>query len=569
VQNSAGSNLINVDTTNSNVTILGNNDGQLAAWSTNTNALPAVRSSLNTVVANGYVYAIGGGNGSFTAQSTVYYAKLNANGSAGSWSTNANALPSARYQATSVVANGYVYVMGGRDASSVAQSTVYYAKLKSDGSTSTWSTNGNALPQVLYSASSAVANGYVYVLGGSNASVQSTVYYAKLNADGSTGTWTTNTNALSAVRVAQTTVVANGYIYAIGGQDSSTGQTTVYYAKLNNDGSIGSWSTTTALATARYNAASVVSNGYVYVIGGYSAPGSTQATVLYAKLNSDGTIGSWNTNTNALPTLRGELSATIANGYVYALGGYDGSSVVSTVYYASTSRIQVGGSLDLIGLQGQSLADPGDSSTGSTGGSITAGNITAVGTLQVQGQGTFAQGISVGGNITVGGSALFQNSANSTVAFQVQDAGGVSLLAVDTTNRIITVSGDATTFASLTITNAHFKSTQTTAPTIGTPANCGTSPTAAVTAASTDSAGSFTVTTGTGALGAGTCDTIFTFNKTYGAAPKSIIVTAGGQTAAAKAVYVSASSATTFTIKFNTPATVNSEGNTFYYWVIE
>ena len=574
VQNSTGSSLVNVDTSNSAITLLGNNDGQLAAWATNANVLPGPRNTQASVTANGYVYAIGGIDNAGTPQSTVYYAKLNADGSTAVWSTNTNALPAARFQSSAVVANGYVYVIAGRDGSSVASSTVYYAKLNADGSTGTWTTSANALTAARYIQTAAVANGYVYVVGGlsSGAAAQSTVYYAKLNADGSTSTWTTNANALPAIRYGQSTVVANGYIYAIAGNDGSGAQSTVYYAKLNADGSTAAWSTNAnALTATRYDLTSVVSNGFVYASGGYSG-GVAQSTVYYAKLNSDGSTSTWSTNTNALTGIRGDHSSVVANGYVYVIGGYNGTSGQTTVYYASTSRLKIGGNLDLVGLQGQNLGDDGGGGgVGSTGGSITAGNITAVGALQVQGQGAFAQGISIGGNITVGGSALFQNSANSTVAFQVQDAGGVSLLAVDTFSRIITISGDATTFGNLTLNNAHFKSSQTTAPTIGTPTNCGTTPSAAVATNSTDSAGSIRITAGTGSPT--TCDTVFSFNKTYGSAPKSIIVMAetqdgGTGTASARQIYVSATATGTFTIKMGS-APAASEVNWFYYWVVE
>jgi hypothetical protein len=177
------------------------------------------------------------------------------------------------------------------------------------------------------------------------------------------------------------------------------------------------------------------------------------------------------------------------------------------------------------------------------------------------------------GNIKLDGQITFKNTANSTTAFQIQDASAVSLFAVDTTGRVITISGDTTTFANLTLTNAHFKSTQTTAPTIGTPSNCATSPTAAVASNSTDSAGSFRITSGTGG-GQTTCDTIVTFNKAFGAAPKSIHIQAetqdgGTGTSAARQIYVSATATTTFTVKMNSPPAGASEVDWFYYWVVE
>ncbi|MDO8429831.1 MAG: hypothetical protein Q7S73_00500, partial [bacterium] len=120
-------------------------DGALGAWAT-ANALPGIRGLHSSIIANGYVYVIGGTDGSY--QSTIYYAKLNSDGSTGAWSTNANALPEIRGAHSSIVANGYVYVIGGSISGVSYQSTVFYAKLNSDGSTSAWATNANALPEI-------------------------------------------------------------------------------------------------------------------------------------------------------------------------------------------------------------------------------------------------------------------------------------------------------------------------------------------------------------------------------------------------------------------------------------
>lgn len=168
------------------------------------------------------------------------------------------------------------------------------------------------------------------------------------------------------------------------------------------------------------------------------------------------------------------------------------------------------------------------------------------------------------------GEATFARSTDSATALVIQNAANNALFTADTSGMNITIAGTASTFATLTLSNAHFKSTQTDAPTIGTPASCGTSPTAAVTAGSTDSAGSFTITTGTGGTSS-TCDTVFTFNKTYGAPPKSILVVGKTDAAsAARQVYVSAETATTFTVSFGTSASgADSTTYSFSYWVVE
>ena len=444
-------NIFNVDTTNAGVvTILGNNSGEVSPWQNSSNQLPSGRSYATSVANNGYVYTIGGFNSSY--QSTVYYAKLNADGTVGSWSTAANALPAARSDATSVVANGYVYVMGGFDGS--YHSTVYYAKLNADGSVGTWRTSSNALPGLRNNATSVVANGYVYVMGGFDGSVRTdTVYYAKLNADGSIGAWSTAVNALPAVRGTASSVVANGYVYVIGGRDASVNQSTVYYAKLNADGSVGAWSTAVnALPATRSDTTSVVANGYVYVMGGTN--GSAYSTVYYAKLNADGSVGAWSSGANSLPATRFGATSVVTNGYAYVIGGVNAGNN-STVYYSRLGGVvNVGGSLDLVGRAGEGLTDGGDSSAGSAGGSVTAGNIYGVGSLQIQKQASFADAVTVLGDFSVGNELFAISRGESTVRIgsSTPDSTGI-ILVLDNKNTI----GDPTGVRGAMYYNSYYK----------------------------------------------------------------------------------------------------------------
>jgi len=453
IQNAAGSNLLGVDSTNAGgVTLLGNNSGEPASWQTASNALPAGLSDFTAVTANGYVYAIGGGTG-------VYYAKLNADGSVGSWTTSSNSLPSSRTAATAVVANGYIYVMGGILSGTGPMDTVYYAKLAADGSVGSWSTSSSTLPDLRSDATSVYANGYLYVIGGFKDAVQQSVFYAKVNADGSVGSWTTEaTNILpTSGRYRATSVYANGYVYVMGGP---FGGADVSYARLNTNGSVGTWTNIVgSLPAVREDATSVVSNGYVYVIGGSADSGTSgNSTVYYAKLNADGTLGSWSTAANGLPAARCRSASIIANGYAYVMGGNPGSSSdcgnttnATSVYYSRVGGVvQIGGNLDLVGLQGQTLADGGSGSVGSTGGSITAGNITGVGTLQIQGMAAFADSVAISGALAVSSDVSIQNAL------------GASLFVADTTNTVVKIGnpGSATlTDVRLLTSNAEFTGT--------------------------------------------------------------------------------------------------------------
>jgi hypothetical protein len=170
-----------------------------------------------------------------------------------------------------------------------------------------------------------------------------------------------------------------------------------------------------------------------------------------------------------------------------------------------------------------------------------------------------------------GGSVIVEPQTDSTAAFKIlQNSGGTALLTADTSNLIITIGGSSSTFATLNISNGHLESTQTTAPTIGTPINCGTNPTAAVTTGTTDSTGSFTVTAGTGSPT--TCDTTVTFNKTYTTIPKTVILTASlsvGTSPQGLDARVSNVSTTGFTIQISPTSPAASTLNAFYYLVIE
>lgn len=173
---------------------------------------------------------------------------------------------------------------------------------------------------------------------------------------------------------------------------------------------------------------------------------------------------------------------------------------------------------------------------------------------------------SIGFNLGVTGNVgIFGNNAN---ALQIDNGGWQPLFTADTNAMNIIVAGTTTSFATLTLTNAHVASTQTTKPTISTPINCGSTPSAQVTAGSTDSAGSFTITTGSGTPT--NCDSVLTFNQPYGAAPKSIILTPalsiGGATVSTDA-RVSAADQNSFTAQIDSPAA--SSAYSYYYWVVQ
>jgi hypothetical protein len=380
------------------------NSGDIGNWQSST-VLSGGRIGGKTVFANGYIYVLGGSTDgtNANAQSTVIYAQLMADGSIGSWNST-TAMPSTLMHHDAVYANGYIYVMAGRNnsVSTTKQNAVYYAKVNLDGTLSAWTTSSNSLPAVVDEGVSAVANGYIYHLAGYNSSgtAVNNVYYAKLNADGSVGAWQTSAATGLTARGSFAATTANGFLYVFGGDAS----TSVQYTSASSTGVLANWSSGTSLPGNEGSFTAYTANGYVYLVGGHDGVSTPSSAVIYNNLNSDGTLGAtWKTSAYPLPATRYNYGGAINNGYLYVLGGTSPGGSTAT-YYASTARLSVGTSLDLVGLANGTL--------NGSGGSLTAGDILGVGDLQIQGTGTFVQGLSAGGNVNINGQLYANGNIN-------------------------------------------------------------------------------------------------------------------------------------------------------------
>lgn len=415
-------------------------------WQTNTATLPVGLEGHTAVHYNGYIYVAGGVDGTGTTRSEVYYAPVRANGSIGAWTTSANSLPVALQRHTSVVSNGYLYIIGGYDGTPFTSvSTVYSARINADGSLGAFSATSNPLPVGRRNHTSVLSNGYVYVLGGNTGFPSlDTVSYARLNADGSTSAWTTSGNLIPSVVSGHTSVVANGYVYIMSG----SGTTAIYYAGLNDDGSIDPWVTnSSSTAFIQSRASAVVANGYIYNIAGrfFTAPGDQWKVPWHHRINSDGSIGPSTTDFFSLSdlpvTMDGQASVYV-NGYIYTIGGSVATVPTDDIYYVSTRRNAFAGAVDLVGLSVTPVYSPGEQLTEdavldlvdiTAGSQLTAGDISAFGNLEVNGSIFTNGGLTANGPINFGGETRLQNLTDSTNAFEVLDSSGASIINTDTT----------------------------------------------------------------------------------------------------------------------------------------
>jgi hypothetical protein len=220
---------------------------------------------------------------------------------------------------------------------------------------------------------SASSTAFAMVTGGFDGTANTnTVWANNLNSDGTVGsttntTWTTiTTNPLPDTRAHHAMAEADPtnslvattarFIYVIGGQkaltDAPGGTNTVFMAGVDaTTGAVGTW---TALANTLpqqlVGMSATVYNGYLYVAGGLTTGGLPSNAVYSAPIKTDGTLGTWTTATNALPTATAFGTMFAFGGKLYFINGDPNNSFTpnaqglgtNNVYYASALRGAVG-----------------------------------------------------------------------------------------------------------------------------------------------------------------------------------------------------------------------------------
>jgi N-acetylneuraminic acid mutarotase len=207
--------------------------------------------------------------------------------------------------------------------------------------------NAAALPSSVAEHAAVVAANGIYVIGGVRGGRDGNVYMIFF----STGVpypenyvmvWSTvavlpaeNVGFIESVVVVVSTVGVNR-IYIIGGRDMDNIYRDVWYAEINDDGTLSSWVHAGVFPTALYRHAGAVYNNFIYVIGGIDEKGKVYSDVKYMDV-SISTV-EWE-NTYPLPVCLYDHSVVVTNdGWIYVLGGRDSEVVYDSVYYAKIDR---------------------------------------------------------------------------------------------------------------------------------------------------------------------------------------------------------------------------------------
>lgn len=351
---------------------------------------------------NNRIYLLGGEtNSSPNGITTVEMADILPNGKLGAWTTTGmQALPSGagNHMHTVHIYNDYMYVIGGfegaRTSSSNLRNTVYYSKLNSDGTMNAWQATGpfNGARATFGGSNSTVFGAYIYLTGGCTAvnasgyctSMANDTQLASINADGTLSEWGV-ISGLSTPRIGFNIISWQSGLYRLGGcssQNSGSGAcddalNSVDYGVINPAGEVSTVSISEPSGTSPcsgsdpYNCnmpptgdnagqggqmlnMSTILNGYLYVIGGCVNYGCTDASgnTSYVSIDSSGRLktpdicsgtlyGSWCVDsTNRLNGTTGIAAAGVAvfNNRIYIVGGLNTSGISSNIYYNSTNK---------------------------------------------------------------------------------------------------------------------------------------------------------------------------------------------------------------------------------------
>ncbi|XP_072574751.1 kelch-like protein 10 isoform X1 [Paramormyrops kingsleyae] len=221
-----------------------------------------------TVYVNGYVYCIGGYDGTHTVNTVHRFNTITR-----AWQQVAP-MHSCRCYPSVTVVDGHIYAMGGRDDFMRLNSAERY-----DPATNEW-TLIRPMQERRNCAGATTLNGKIYVCGGFTGAepVSAVECYDPL-----TGEWTTIA-PMSSPRYGHGVVAYKGRIYAVGGTDGSQ-----YLRSVEAyDPTTNSWHTVAPMSTIRSYFGIAVVDDQLFVLGGYDGLGVNKKVECY-----DAETGSW------------------------------------------------------------------------------------------------------------------------------------------------------------------------------------------------------------------------------------------------------------------------------------
>lgn len=276
-----------------------NDDGSLAPWRRAT-SMTEPRGFFDAVAGNGYIYAVGGGNGpgGHHLLQSVERTEILADGSLGKWQTEKSKLTLPRRCVKLVLLGSDIYAFGGFGGTLL--DSVEVAHIKPDGHLSAWRMLDERLTIPRYVHAAKLIGDTVLNIGGHNQDQgvgQSEVEWAVAKPGQTLGGWQAGP-PLRKGRFGHGAAVRGDFVYTIGGLDGINFLSSIEKSRLQSDGSPGTWQQSTPLSAPRANFDPVVIGKWIYIIGGTNSMGYFD-TVEYAGFNDKGDIGFWGSKAEA------------------------------------------------------------------------------------------------------------------------------------------------------------------------------------------------------------------------------------------------------------------------------
>lgn len=301
----------------------------IGSWSNTTNLPSPLASHISYTSAN-KISVVGGAN-TVVIPTNISSVINNADGSLLPWISSGSTL--SLFWHSSAIKDNFLYVLGGATfPPTVSLNTVYKGVIDNQGVITSW-TSLTPLPQNLSIGSSTVVGTRLYFAGGftNGGSTNQNVYFANINADGTIGSWTIA--GLLPEPMSGFGMVENGNnLIIIGGQNSAgIFLNKTYKSAINAGGTLGGWQDTTSLLEPVYRSGVIRIGSTLLSIGGFN--GSVLDKIYYANINADATLGPWTLSSNHLPQPVCCGAVAVSNSYLYLTGGFNGA-YLNTVYYA-------------------------------------------------------------------------------------------------------------------------------------------------------------------------------------------------------------------------------------------
>ncbi len=227
--------------------------------------------------------------------------------------------------------NGYRFFLSITLIPLLALSIIVPLRSQSEMVSASW-VQVESLPQGLAWSEIVRYRDRLYTIGGSRSSSGvDAVYTTRVSTDGVLEPWISARSLPNKLYI-HAAVVSNGQIFVIGGWDGSNWHREVLRSTIQPDGSLGAWGKVGDYPTEIALHDAVAVGPSVYVVGGQNIDGGL-TSVRYALVDAAGNLGSW-ADTSGLPIPLYRLSVTASDRFLYVTGGYDGASARSDVFYA-------------------------------------------------------------------------------------------------------------------------------------------------------------------------------------------------------------------------------------------